>query len=147
MQIADYEKQLENLQKKQSVLKAKEKQLKAMMSEKKRAKENHIKMVLGGAVLGVLGEKVPTDRAELKLYGFALKAVFQKDKAKLADLIDTEFMNLLIEQEKKEQEEKQQEVQEENTIAENEAASTEQTEFISDPELLADFLEELDICK
>ncbi len=103
MKTADYEKQLEELQKKQDALKAKEKQIKAKMSKEKRAKENHAKMVLGGAVFGILKDNIPTDRKELELYGWALKAVIQKNKDKLSDMIENEYITLQIEQEEKAQ--------------------------------------------
>lgn len=46
------------------VFTAKEKQLKAKLSAEKRKKENHCKMVLGGAIFGVLKNEVPTDRKQ-----------------------------------------------------------------------------------
>ena len=98
MQSADYEKQLEQLQKKKSAIVAKEKQIKARMSKEKRAKDNHTKMVLGGAVFGVLKDHpLPTDRKELDLYGRALKAVFQKNEGKLVELIEHEYQRLKME--------------------------------------------------
>lgn len=103
MQTTNYEKQLEELQKKKNAIIAKEKQVKAKLSKEKRAKENHAKMVLGGAVFGVFKDKLPTERKELTLYGIALKKVIQANEGKLSELIDNEYMSLLIEQEEKAQ--------------------------------------------
>lgn len=98
MQTPDYEKQLEQLQKKKSAIVAKEKQIKAKMSGEKRKKENHAKMVLGGAVFGVLKSELPTDRKELDLYGRALKKVFENKEDALRQMIDNEYQRLRREQ-------------------------------------------------
>lgn len=98
MQTPDYEKRLEELDKKKKAIIAKERQIKAKMSGEKRKKENHAKMVLGGAVFGVLKDHpLPTDRKELDLYGRALKAVFQKNEGKLVELIEHEYQRLKME--------------------------------------------------
>lgn len=98
MQTPDYEKRLEELDKKKKAIIAKEKQIKAKMSGEKRKKENHAKMVLGGAVFGVLKSELPTDRKELDLYGRALKKVFENKEDALRQMIDSEYQRLKREQ-------------------------------------------------
>ena len=94
MQTPDYEKRLEELDKKKKAIIAKERQIKAKMSGEKRKKENHAKMVLGGAVFGVLKSELPADRKELDLYGRALKKVFENKQEPLRQMIDAEYQRL-----------------------------------------------------
>ena len=94
MKLENYEKQLADLEKKKSAITAREKQIKAKMSGEKRKKENHAKMVLGGAVFGVLKSELPTDRKELDLYGRALKKVFENKQEPLLQMIDAEYQRL-----------------------------------------------------
>ena len=94
MKLENYEKQLADLEKKKSAITAREKQIKAKMSGEKRKKENHAKMVLGGAVFGVLKSSLPTDRKELDLYGRALKKVFENKQDALRQMIDAEYQRL-----------------------------------------------------
>lgn len=101
MQSPNYEKQLEELEKKKSAIIAKEKQIKAKMSGEKRKKENHAKMVLGGAVFGVLKSELPADRKELDLYGRALKKVFENKQEPLLQMINVEYQRLKKEQQEK----------------------------------------------
>ena len=96
MQSPNYEKQLQELEQKKNVIIAKQKKIKAKMSGEKRKKENHTKMVLGGAVFGVLKKHdLPDDRKELELYGNAVKAVFQKHEGKLVEMIAQEYQERL----------------------------------------------------
>ena len=100
MKLENLENRLAELEKKKSVIAAQEKKLKSQLSSEKRKKENHTKMVLGGAVFGVLKDHVPTDRKELDLYGRALKAVLQNENLRhtIVGMIDAEYQTLKIEQ-------------------------------------------------
>lgn len=98
MPAADYEKQLAALEKKKAALAAKEKQIKAKMSGTKRAREDHAKMVIGGALFGILKKHgVPEDRKQLRIYGNAVRDIFQANEAKLTELIEGRYQKLLQE--------------------------------------------------
>ena len=67
------------------------------MKQQERKKENHIKMVLGGAAFGVFQNDVPTERKELDLYGRAFKNVLKRFESKLADYTREEYNKLTTE--------------------------------------------------
>lgn len=92
--IPNYEKQLADLEKRKEALLARERQIKARMGQVTRQQENHAKMTLGGAVFGILKRHdVPiADRQLLKLYGDAVKAVFQKHEAMMVREIEEEYL-------------------------------------------------------
>lgn len=98
MELTNLEMRLADLEKKKSAIVAKEKQLKAKLSTEKRKQENHTKMVLGGAVFGILKNEVPTERKDLDLYGRALKAVFTRKQFELGEMINNEYQRLQNEQ-------------------------------------------------
>lgn len=108
MELKSLENQLAELEEKKNKIVAKEKQLKARLSNEKRKKENHAKMVLGGAVFGVLKNHVPSDRKELDLYGRAVKAVFIKNEERLTEMINSAFETLKAEKKQIEQEKPEQ---------------------------------------
>lgn len=92
------ETRLAELERKKAAITAKEKQLKARLAGEKRKKENHTKMVLGGALFGVLKRELPEDRKDLDLYGRAVKAVFARKQFELGELINNEYQRLQTEQ-------------------------------------------------
>lgn len=104
MPAADYEKQLAALEKKKAAIAAKEKQIKAKMSGTKRAREDHAKMVIGGALFGVLKKHgIPEDRKQLRIYGNAIRDVLQASEATLVERIEARYQKLLLEQTSSEQ--------------------------------------------
>lgn len=94
MELSNLEQRLAELEKKKAVITAREKQLKAKLAGEKRKKENHTKMVLGGALFGVLKHELPEERKDLDLYGRAVKAVFTRKQFELGELINSEYRRL-----------------------------------------------------
>ena len=98
MELTNLQTRLAELEKKKAAITAKEKQLKAKLSTEKRKKENHTKMVLGGALFGVLKNDIPDERKDLDLYGRAVKAVFARKQFELGEMISNEYRRLKNEQ-------------------------------------------------
>jgi hypothetical protein len=75
--MASLQQRLAELEQKKRGIINKEQQLRSQISAEKRKKENHCKMVLGGAVYGFVKDELPDDRKDLELYGYALKATIE----------------------------------------------------------------------
>lgn len=93
MEVSELQDRLAELEQKKNKIKAQEKRLKAQLAGEKRKKENHAKMILGGAVFGLLKDQLPADRKDLDLYGRALKAVLAAD-SELAQKVTEEYEKL-----------------------------------------------------
>ena len=78
MKVTNLEKKLAELEQKKRGIVNQEQRLKSQISTERRKKENHCKMVLGGAVYGYLKDQLPDDKKDLELYGWALKDVIEK---------------------------------------------------------------------
>lgn len=96
--LSALEKRLAEIEKQQRGLNTKKQQIKSQLSAEKRKKENHCKMVLGGAVFGYVKEDLPEDRKDLEVYGWAVKAAIEEFGDEFIEAIQRHYNRLQIEQ-------------------------------------------------
>lgn len=77
--LATLEKRLADIEAKKRGLVTQEQRIKSQMSAERRKRENHCKMVLGGAIYGYVTDELPADRKDLETFGWALKAAIEAD--------------------------------------------------------------------
>ena len=98
MNVENLEKRLADLQEKKQQIAAREQRIKLRISAENRKKENHCKMVLGGAVYGYVKSDLPEDRKDLELYGYALKAAIEAAGAHFIEAVNANYAKLKAKQ-------------------------------------------------